>query len=127
MDSLTGPDAPTIPPRRRDLVPSLELPTVGPPSEKQPFRVGIGVAPGASSPQSLEIQALLHQRLRIVSLIALGAVGAFNSTRFFRLDFTAEEIWRVMVPGAAYLALMAVIAAMSLERTGIQPGATAPV
>ena len=111
MDRSTGPDDLTIPAGRRNLLPSLELTTEAP-SGRTPLRVGAGFLHAASSAQSLEVQTLLRQRLRNASLIVWGGTGAFNAARFFRLDFTAQEIWLVMAPAAIYLLLLAVIAAM---------------
>ena len=97
---------------RRDAVASLELATPHGAQEGEFARLEAGSTRGAGSPQALEIQVLLRHRLRIGVLIIFGAIAVFYAMRFLRLEFTSRIIWRTMVPGAAYLAVLAVLAAI---------------
>jgi eukaryotic-like serine/threonine-protein kinase len=73
--------------------------------------------PGAPAPAQLarfqlfDIRELLLQRLRILVIVGFGAFLIFYVLRFFRLDVSNPEVLRqIMLPGAAYLAAMAVLA-----------------
>jgi serine/threonine-protein kinase len=80
----------------------------------QPFIANRGDGPQ----ESAEIRALLYQRLRIATAIALGANGLFYALRFLRLDFTPSLVLFTMLPGAVYLAVVAVLAVLlSRERS----------
>jgi eukaryotic-like serine/threonine-protein kinase len=90
-----------------------ELPALPDSSAAQPDRATppvLVVAPSIAKPLYLEIQTLLQQRLRILTLIALGQWLLFYGLRFFRLTMDADTIWTSMVPGGVFLALMAVSA-----------------
>jgi serine/threonine-protein kinase len=65
---------------------------------------------GRSAPlvprQPLEIQSLLHRRLRVFVLILLGAFAFFWIIRFTRIEMTWRIIWVSMVPGGAFIGLL---------------------
>ena len=86
--------------------------TASDPGEGHAALLDIGLTRGPALPPSLEVQVLLRRRLSLASMIALGAIGLFYAMRFLRLDFTPSVIWFVMVPGAVYLSVMAVTAAL---------------
>jgi len=104
-----GSDDPTVE-YQRNLLPSLELETVGQPVKVLP-QVVDGFRRGLSSNQSVEIQTLLRQRLRILALIAFGGFAFFNAFRFLRLDMTPTYVWQIMVPSAVYLGISLVLIA----------------
>jgi serine/threonine-protein kinase len=85
-----------------------EIPGAG---EQGSQRVGLRLAAAPSS-QPLELEALLHQRLRIVVLVALTAHLWFNGTRFVRLDLTGVFFWRLLVPAAAYATALVTLAVL---------------
>lgn len=73
--------------------------------------------PSTAGP-SAELNALLRRRLRNATLVGVLAMSTFYAMRFLRLDFTTGYIWRTMVPGGAYLATMAAIAALLSRERG---------
>jgi len=83
-------------------------------------RLDLGVTRGSGTPQYMEIRELLRRRLSMASVIALGVTGVFYAMRFLRHDFTPLAIWRTMVPGALYLAFLAVLAGI-LWRKRVYP------
>lgn len=93
-------------------LPFRQLPTASDPRERDAGSLDIGLKQGAALTQSLEVALLLRRRLSVASMIALGIVGLFYAMRFLRLDFTPSVIWLTMVPGALYLLVMAVTAAL---------------
>jgi serine/threonine-protein kinase len=58
-----------------------------------------------------EIQALLHQRLRLIILIFIIGWALIWAHKFYRLHLTPDTVWLIMVPGGVLLALELVIAA----------------
>ena len=92
-------------------LPFRPLSTASDPREGEAGWLDIGLKHGAVAP-SLEVAVLLRRRLSLASMIALGLVGLFYAMRFVRLDFTPSVIWLTMVPGALYLLVMAVTAAL---------------
>src|SRR6266446_7713807 len=58
-----------------------------------------------------EIQALLHQRLRLVCLLFLIGWGLIWTHKFFRLRMTPDTVWSIMVPGGVLLAFCIAMAA----------------
>ena len=97
-------------------LPFRQLSTASDRRENDAGWLDIGLKHGAAMTQSLEVALLLRRRLRLASMIALGLVGVFYALRFLRLDFTPTVIWRTMVPGALYLLVMAITAALLLRQ-----------
>ncbi len=58
-----------------------------------------------------EIQALLHQRSRLISLLLLLAWGLVWTHKFFRFRMTPDTVWFNVVPGAVFLAFMIALTA----------------
>src|SRR5262245_17978583 len=82
------------------------------PSGPPPRIVGPLPQPGS------EIQALLHQRLRLLSLIFVVGWALIWSHKFFRMQMTPDTVWLIMVPGGLLLALeMAIAAALWAPRS----------
>src|SRR6185295_8948818 len=79
---------------------TIQRPLSEPPDEAKPGWLEVGVNRPSASVQSLDIQKLLRRRLRIIVLIALAALTAYNALRFIRHDLTPAIVWRTMVPGA---------------------------
>ena len=100
----THPDDPTIQPPSRDLLHSLELTTRIPKSDLQSFRVDIRLG---GSPQSVELETLLLQRLRILALILGGGHVFFNAFRLLRREFTPAFVAWTLSP--ALLNLVALV------------------
>jgi serine/threonine-protein kinase len=105
-EAVLEPDSPTLP---------LPLGTTSdyrgartiPPGQAEPPRIA-GTRPQLAS----EVQALLHQRLRLISLIFIVGWGLIWAHKFFRLRMTPDTVWLIMVPGGALLALELAIAAI---------------
>ena len=93
------------------------LPPTSP--EPEPFAPGRLEIGGAGSPnaQPLELLPFLRRRLRILAVIELSAFGFFYAGRFLRLDFTSSVIWRIMIPGAVFLAFIAGFVALLSRAT----------
>jgi eukaryotic-like serine/threonine-protein kinase len=84
----------------------------------------IAVATGGASPrvdlrlaaapnaQPLELQALLHQRLRVLVLVLLTAQVWFSGFRFLRLNVTSVFVWRMLLPASLFVAVLVVMAAL---------------
>lgn len=71
---------------------------------------------GARGSQPLELQALLHQRLRILVLIALIAQVWFSGFRFLRLDFSVAFFRLLVLPAALYIAALVVLAVLLWQK-----------
>jgi serine/threonine-protein kinase len=96
--------APPLPPGTTDD--SLGAPTVLP-GQPGPLPRLVGSLPQLAS----EILALLHQRLRLLSLIFVVGWVLIWSHKFFRLQMTPDTVWLIVVPGGVLLALEMAIAA----------------
>src|SRR5262249_51235508 len=59
-----------------------------------------------------EVQALLHQRLRLLCLLFVIAWGLVWAHKLFRLRMTSDTVWLIMVPGGALLAFEMAMAAI---------------
>src|SRR5262249_11273157 len=59
-----------------------------------------------------EIQALLHQRLRLLCLLFVIGWGLVWTHKFFRLQMTPDTVWLIMVPGGVLLAFEMAMAAI---------------
>jgi len=112
VPSSVGPDDPTIAPDQ--LVPprTLSPATTAPITGGQTLRFDLGLLRSSSSQHSVEIQELLHQRLRYAVLIAIAWSVYFNSFRFVRLELTPSVIYLTMVPAAVYLVILLGLAAI---------------
>ncbi len=74
--------------------------------EPPPRIVGTRLQPAS------EIQALLHQRLRLLCLLFVIGWGLVWTHKFFRLQMTPDTVWFIMVPGGVLLAIEIAVAAI---------------
>src|SRR5262249_30556870 len=100
-----APHSPTPPPPLGTTKDHLSAPTI-PPGQAEPPRV-VGPRPQLAS----EIQALLHQRLRLVCLLILIGWALIWTHKFFRFQMTPDTVWLIMVPGGVLLAFLIALAA----------------
>src|SRR6185369_15597742 len=79
-----------------------------PPGQPEPPPRIVGLRPQPAG----EIQALLYQRLRLLTLIFSIGWGLTWTHKFFRLQMTPDTVWCIMVPGGVLLAFCAAMIAV---------------